>query len=140
MKKLSSFSALTIVALLFFACVSSSPIVWDDAIPEAETASVYFYYLNPTSYNGVSVEWGSFRTARIPGGDAEFSANVVSSGYAINDAIFSYRFEQGADYTVAFGTKEVEGGRLIVGVGIYEGINVVKESALLDFIPFSNKN
>ncbi|GHV56272.1 hypothetical protein AGMMS49579_20640 [Spirochaetia bacterium] len=139
MKKLI-LSAAIVLASLFVTSCASAPVVWDEGIPEAETATVYFYSLTATGYNGVAVNWKYNSSVIIPGGDAEFTVNVFDNTRPMTDAVFSYRFDNEAEYTVAFNTREVDGGRLIVGAGIYKGIGVVKSSELIDFIPFSNKN
>ncbi|GMO46520.1 MAG: hypothetical protein Ta2G_01740 [Termitinemataceae bacterium] len=131
---------LPLFTLLFVTSCKSAPIVWDDTIPLEQTAGVYFYSMLPTAFNGVGVKWKPYKMIRIPAGDAKFTVNVISDRYTINDAIFSFRFDSGTDYKIGFGTREVAGGRLIVGASVYKGVKSPKESDFIDFIPFENKN
>jgi mannose-1-phosphate guanylyltransferase len=158
--------AILLSAFVLSACASQAPIIWDDTLPESDSASVYWYWgLDPTAYNGIPIEqkkalgssystW-QMRSVKIPAGDTEMVVNVYWNGGYVrwigNDFIFSYNFEAGKQYVVAFQVSndfaETHKDEINEwGVGIYEqappksisslGMN---KKSLIAFIPFDNQ-
>jgi hypothetical protein len=132
------------VAFLLFGGCASSPYVWDSSLPEESMATVYFPDLYPTSVNGINLDKiVAISAIKIPAGSTEFllnSRHYSTSIFLVTDAIFKYNFVAGKTYTVRYNAKEVGGGRLILGVGVYDGTpsKTRTENTLLDVVPFPN--
>jgi hypothetical protein len=147
-------------------CASAKPLVWDEALPESEMASVYWYWgILPTSYNGVAIKPGEYKgkfynpwqmhSVQIPAGDAEVVMDVSWIGGYVSwsgkDFIFKYNFEAGKQYVIAFSLtadfKKLEKDETNEwGVGVYEQAPPKVLSSLgmgtqnlIEFVPFVNQ-
>ena len=134
--------------------------VWDDTIPPEQSATVFFMYYSPTSYNGISVDPKDFRAyVRLPAGTSEFVGNIKWSGnntmgwsgnntilytntFNKEDAVFSCNLEGGEEYmaVVTYEYNEEANVRLW-GIGLYRGIksfvgDVPPRDRLVAFILF----
>jgi hypothetical protein len=119
--------ALLAVLVVVLAACTATPVVWDDSVPEEKLTTIYFIGITPYSYNGIPVS--NWLAVKIPAGTAKIDCNVNYAGYNAKDKTFSYNFEAGKSYNVAFNI--VEG---YWGVGIYDAAD--KKKARLTFIDF----
>jgi len=73
MKKISFFFCVVFASYIFFSCAS---FVWDKTIPPEKSATIWFLYYFPASYNGINVNSRNFTKVTLPAGAAEFSGDV----------------------------------------------------------------
>ncbi|GHU90451.1 hypothetical protein FACS189476_10550 [Spirochaetia bacterium] len=106
-----------LLAAMLTSCmtVSKNPIIWDDALPESDVATLYWGTyggnVHPVVYNGVNVDWKtpqfSWSVFKIPAGDATFelAGSLTWAGsynYRYIGISFTHSFEGGKEYTVLF--------------------------------------
>jgi len=100
----------------FFTSCASKPVVYDETVPEEETAHIYFYSgLEILSFKGTPVRVhrslsgviprSSWRNMILPAGDMVFRAagmfNGMNNLYITRRFTFRYNFEPGT-YTLVF--------------------------------------
>jgi hypothetical protein len=128
--------ALALMAALG-SCITN-PVVFDEAIPPEETASLFFVYLQPTSYNGIAVDKKKWIWTNIPQGDAVFVVDIESGYTSGKDFVFSFNFEGGKEYCLIYTQSDDE-----YGVNIYDSgrpvLTFPPENKLITFVPFTNQ-
>jgi hypothetical protein len=144
MKKAAA-ACLVLPFLILVSCINMEPIVFDDRMPDDQSASVFIQYaIIVTSYNGIPVsEKWSNRIVKIPAGDAEFISdifyNIGSIRYTAHDVVFKYKFEGGKEYCVTFTASGEDGKGRDWGVNIYNGPpsgSTIKPANRIGFVRF----
>jgi hypothetical protein len=119
--------------------------VWDETLPESETAFVSFCTSKATAYNGVDFE-KAYPFARIPSGEADFTINMAfnwyNAVYKAEGMEFEYTFEGGKKYTVHATYRSTDKDDNVVGVKIYDYFAMTadpSEKYFVTFIPFKQQ-
>jgi hypothetical protein len=124
--------------------------VWDEALPESETAQVSFQMPSVTSYNGVALE-KAYTVMKIPAGVANFTVNVDIYRYAAYRASnmeFDFPFKAGKFYIAVGKFRSDDDDDDVIGVDIYVW-DTMKDFSQRDmkrssehyaaFVPFKNQ-
>jgi hypothetical protein len=140
--------ALALMAALG-SCLITKPMVFDEAIPPEETASLFFVDLQPTSYNGIPLKKRSnplikqITNQYIPQGEAVFVVDIESVRTKGKDFVFSFNFEGGKEYYVEYEQSGDE-----YGVYIYNSHPLFffenpfpanAKDTFIAFVPFTNQ-
>ena len=127
-----------ILFLLLSSCAGSAGLViWDESIPEEETATVHFMNMKIDSFNGIHVT--DFNRTRIPAGLARLGGEVraVHAGlnFVLRDMEFSFNFEAGKSYMVSGATQNMQWGVNVYDVTGQQSARATADNRI-DFIPF----
>jgi hypothetical protein len=117
--KIKSFIFLAAVIFLVSSCVSTSS--WDESLPPEQTATLMYVGTTIKSYNGITVNWepaamGGLEV-KIPAGESEFIADIVTSGFTARDVRFKQSFEAGKSYRLYVGVNNGAYGLIIIEDG-----------------------
>jgi hypothetical protein len=119
-----------ITLLLFSACQSSGPVVWDDTYPEEKLATVQFNGMKIDGFNGINVE--KFNWVKIPAGEATFSGDVTIYHAGVNFQTkgmeFTCMFEEGKEYKIYGRTNDMRWG-----------VSVSEDGEFVAFVPFKDQ-
>jgi len=118
------FFVLFLGAFFLFTACTNKVIVFDESLPDTETATLYWAgaasTVRPVTYNGISVDWGitgwGYTTIKIPAGNATFEVTGRTGDRSVNwtwdGFTFTYNFLKGNEYTIF-----VAGGRISIHTG-----------------------
>lgn len=119
---LRAFLVFMAVALASCAILTKSVTkVWDETLPESETARVSFLTPSVTSYNGVALE-KEYTVMKIPPGNATFTINaVINRGdiYRAYDMEVAFPVEAGKLYIADSTFRSNDKDDNVIGVDIY---------------------
>jgi len=119
-----------ITLLLFSACQTGAPVVWDDSYPAEKLASVQFNGMKIDSFNGIDVD--KFYWVKIPAGEATFSGDVTIYHAGVNFQArgmeFTCTFQEGKDYKIYGRANDMRWG-----------VNVYENGELKMFVPFKEQ-
>jgi hypothetical protein len=138
-----------LVISLFVSCATTGT-VWDDTIPPEQSAKIVFFYYEPTSYNGITINKKDFELVTIPAGTSEFVGDVAWWWYGGNtryyfdaeNAGFSCTLEGGKEYWAVVGYEYDEQKKAkIWGIRLFNDVIKIRigfpdKDKIVGFIPF----
>ena len=154
MKKFILVFGIMLTGFITLSCYTSAA-VFDDSIPQEQSANILFQSFKPSSYNGITVDWSKSWYVTVPAGMSEFSGDINWSQYSTNafgktmhysfnedNAAVRFHLEAGEDYKANVGYKTVDDVK-VWGIWLYKDkIKAVdkawpSDDALIDFFPFN---
>jgi len=138
MKKLLIAVIPVFVFMFILGSCGSTPIIFDDTLPDNDVAIIHYTGVNIVEYNGISLSWkapafGSLEI-KIPGGNTEFILNgtvgTANMGYTTyHNMSFKYNFENGKEYTMYINQNLI---------GIHEGKSTAVKTHIATYRMSSN--